>query len=100
MQYNKLVRDKIPDVLNERNIPNTFHVADAVEYEEKLFHKLLEEANEVMSDRNIEELADMYEVLDAIKKLKGFSDEEIAAVRNKKLEEKGGFEKRIVLEES
>ncbi len=100
MQYNKLVRDHIPKVLDEKGIPNKYHIADAIEFEEKLFHKLLEEAKEVVDDRNVDELADIYEILDAIKKLKGFSDEEIEKAQTKKREEKGGFEKHVILEES
>ncbi len=100
MQYNKLVRDKIPEVLNEKNISNKFHIADEIEYEEKLFHKLLEEASDLMTDRNTEELADVYEILDAIKKLKGLTDDEIQTARDIKNREKGKFEKRIILEES
>lgn len=100
MQYNKLVRDHIPKVLDEKGIPNKYHVADEIEYEEKLFHKLLEEANELLTDRNVEEIADIYEILDAIKKLKGISQEEIDMARDIKKREKGGFENRIILEES
>lgn len=100
MQYNKLVRDKIPEVLNGKNIPNKFHIADEIEYEEKLFHKLLEEASDLVTERNISELGDVYEVLDAIKTLKGISDEEIATAREIKNRDKGKFEKRIILEES
>jgi predicted house-cleaning noncanonical NTP pyrophosphatase (MazG superfamily) len=47
MQYNKLVRDNIPKVLDEKGVPNKYHIATDVEFEEKLFHKLLEEANDL-----------------------------------------------------
>lgn len=100
MRYNKLVRDNIPKVLEDKGIPNKYHVADEIEYEEKLFHKLLEESQDLLTERNVEELGDVYEILEAIKVLKGFSDEEVKTAREIKKKEKGSFEKRIILEES
>ncbi len=100
MQYNKLVRDHIPKVLDDKGIPNKYHIADAVEFEEKLFHKLLEEANDLLTDRTAEDVADIYEILESIKKVKGFTDKEIETAQTKKRKEKGGFDKHVILEES
>jgi predicted house-cleaning noncanonical NTP pyrophosphatase (MazG superfamily) len=101
MIYNKLIRDKVIELLDKKGVQHREHVATASEYEEKLFEKLLEEANEVVKDKNNkEEIADLLEVVEAIKKLKGYTTEEIEAIRLKKLDERGGFEKQIILEES
>jgi predicted house-cleaning noncanonical NTP pyrophosphatase (MazG superfamily) len=103
-KYNKLIRDKILAGLDKKGIPYKSHIADDAEYNEKLFLKVLEESAEVATeesdDKIKEEIADLLEVIEAIKKFKNFSDEEIEEIRLKKLEEKGGFEKRIILDES
>lgn len=91
-------------MLDAKSIEHTEHIADDAEYEEKLFAKLLEETHEVVVEKDDEklkaELADLLEVVEAIKKLKGFTTEEIEKIRLEKLFERGGFEKRIILEES
>jgi len=73
MIYNKLVRDNITDMLDTKGIVHTEHIATSEEYEEKLFAKLLEEAAEIVKDKNKEEIADLLEVIEAIKELKGFT---------------------------
>lgn len=93
--YNKLVRDKIPEYLDSKGINYEKRIADEVEYKTSLIKKLQEEVDEFKEAADIEELADVLEVLDAIKKLPEYSNEE--NIRKQKLEEKGGFEKRIIL---
>ena len=100
MKHNKLIRSKILEFLDQKNIPYTYHLADDAEYTQKLYEKLLEEAVEVAKDRNREELADLLEVVEAIKKHNGWSTSEIEEIRLKKLENKGSFEEPIILEES
>jgi len=66
MKYNKLVRDKIPEIIKDNgNIPIT-HIASNEEYKEKLKTKLKEEVNEFLEESNKEELADILEVIYAI----------------------------------
>lgn len=100
MRYDKLVRDRVPDIIMAKGESCTTHIADEAEYETKLFEKLREETEELVRDRSIGEIADVLEMIDAIAALKKFSQEEIDAVKQKKLEERGGFSGRIVLEES
>lgn len=100
MLYNKLVRDSIPDHIRAKGQSVSFHVADDQEYKEKLFAKLLEEANELIAEPNQEEIADVLEVLEAIIELGGYNWEEIKRIKEKKKQERGGFIKRIILEES
>lgn len=100
MRYDKLVRDRVPDIIMAKGESCTTHIADEAEYETQLFEKLREETEELVRDRSIGEIADVLEMIDAIAALKKFSQEEIDAVKQKKLEERGGFSGRIVLEES
>ena len=100
MKYNKLVRDRIIERILAKGEKATFHIADDVEYWTKLREKLQEEVAEFLNDENIEELADIAEVLEAIMAYKGFTREALALEKAKKAEERGGFEKRIVLDES
>ena len=61
--YNKLVRDKIPEIiLNDNCKPNT-RILDEIEYKKELDKKLLEEVNEYLKDDNIEEFEDVLEVM-------------------------------------
>jgi predicted house-cleaning noncanonical NTP pyrophosphatase (MazG superfamily) len=102
--YNKLIRDKVLTILDTKGISHTEHIAGDEEYEQKLMAKLLEKAAEVATEesdeKQKEELADLLEVIEAIKELKGFTTEEIEDIRLDKLDERGGFTKRIILEES
>ena len=98
--HNKLVRDKIPEYLDSKEIPYRLHIADKEEYWMKLKEKLAEEVIEFQKDESIDELADLLEVIDAVKKYKNISDAEIAEVKSKKFADRGGFDKRIILEES
>lgn len=100
MRYNKLVRDKIPDIIREKGEEAKIHTASDKEYQEKLLEKLREEAEEFIKSRTEEELADILEVLESIKRLNKFSDEKIDKIKAEKRAKRGGFEKRIILEES
>ena len=98
--YNKLVRDKIPQILDEKGVVHTTHIAEDREYWIKLKEKLSEEVAEFQKDETRDELADILEVIDAIKKYKNYSNEDILEIKNVKLQDRGGFEKRIILDES
>ena len=100
MEYNKLVRDRIPEyIMSKGGIPVT-HIADEKEYYEKLLEKMIEEFEEFKEDENLEKYVDMLEVLEAIRDFKGFKQEDIDAFRKKKEEERGIFKKRIILDEA
>lgn len=100
MKYNKLVRDKIIEIIEKGGEEAVFHIADDQEYWEKLKEKLREEVEEFIKDSRIGEIADILEVIDAICEYRNFNNKELEKVKNKKAEDRGKFEKRIVLDEA
>jgi len=97
----KLVRDRIPEMLSGRGIPYKVRVADRSEMAALLRAKLVEEAAEFASARDakagIEELADVLEVVLALGRLYGIDRESLERVRAEKAVERGTFEARNVL---
>ena len=96
-KYNKLVRDKIPQNIEALGKRCHYYVLNEEEYKKELDKKLLEEANEFIADHNTEEMADLIEVIEAIKKSYNFESEEIEKVRLEKKAKKGGFEEKLYL---
>ncbi len=100
MKYDKLVRDKIPEIIRAKGATLVSHVADAEEYRLKLREKLQEEVAEFLADSSAEEIADIQEVLFALADDLGISHDELERIRLKKAEERGAFKERIILEET
>lgn len=102
--FNKLVRDRIPEIIEGNGEVAVTRILDEAEYKLELEKKLLEECNEVLSavshDERIEELADVLEVLCAIGALEGTDLEKIISVMNSKREKRGGFSQKIFLEKT
>ncbi len=99
-EYRKLVRDKIPEILENNNVKGTFHEANPEEYEIELLEKLREEVLEFKNAKSVDELVDLLEVVDAVIKLYDWKKEDIDAVKLHKLTERGGFNKRLILEKT
>lgn len=97
-EFDKLVRDKIPEVIEENGEDPTSHVADDEEYSDRLIEKLDEEVAEYRESGKLDELADILEVIHAIRKHKGLSREELQEIREQKADQRGRFNDRIVLE--
>jgi len=100
MIYNKLVRDKIPEVIKEKGGTPITHIATPQEFDQKLREKLQEEVTEFLASNNPEELADILEVVYAISERSGTSTGALEAIRKKKSDERGGFQDGIILERS
>ena len=100
MKYNKLVRDKIPEILDKKGVKYKIHIANKKEYWQKLKEKLLEEIKEFSKSESIEEFADILEVLDAVRDYKKFDKIKLETIKKKKAKDRGDFKKRIILEES
>ncbi len=100
MKYNKLVRDKIPEIIKENNEIPIIHIANDEEYWNKLKEKLKEEINEFLEDNNKEELADILEVIYAIRDYMKINKEELEKIRLEKANKRGAFKKKIILDET
>ena len=97
--YNKLVRDKIPENIdNEQGRKCKYRILDDEEYLRELNRKILEEANEFVEENSIEELGDLMEVINAIMKVKGYNKDEVRKVMKVKEKKKGAFNNKIFLE--
>ena len=96
--YNKLVRDKIPEIIIKSGKSCVVQRARTEEKAELLKAKLQEEVKEFLEENNIEELADIMEVLFGLANSLGYSEEDLIRKREEKKEERGGFKEGIVLE--
>ncbi|WP_407661622.1 hypothetical protein [Haladaptatus caseinilyticus] len=97
-RYDKLVRDRIPTIIEANGEDPTTHVADDAEYPRRLREKLNEEVAEFHESADPQELADILEVVYALADHAGFSPDELERLRSEKADERGGFEDGIVLE--
>ena len=95
--YNKLIRDNNVKLMEDKGCKVCYETLDDKRYGEELDKKLKEEVNEYIADYNIEEMADVMEVIYAILDFRGITMEEVENVRTKKRERKGAFKKKIFL---
>ena len=98
--YNKLVRDRIPEIIASTGDKYKIRTLSDAEYIEMLDAKLDEELKEYHEDKNIEELADILEVLYAVAKARGYTIDELEETRLKKQKARGGFDEKIFLIET
>lgn len=96
--YDKLVRDKIPEVIRAAGKECETSIVSGEKKTELLEKKLMEEVGEFMEAKNLEELADVMEVLFGLAEDLGYSEEDLVRAREEKKEERGGFKKGVVLE--
>ncbi len=98
--FNKLVRDKQSPFMQEPGIVINKRTLDLDEFIIELKRKLVEESHEVIvahGDELIEEIVDLKEILDALTKACEIKQEAIKAIRQKKLQERGGFNSRTFI---
>lgn len=101
--YNKLVRDRIPEIIEKDNRVAKTKVLDDVGYRQELLKKIVEESIEVKEaygnkEDLVKEIGDLLEVIDSTLKAFNLSMEEVIKLKEKRRIERGGFEKRIFLE--
>ena len=95
--YNKLVRDRIPEIIENSGSQCKTEILSDGEYLKMLDAKLDEELAEYHKDQSIEELADLLEVIYAATIAHGYTLDALEAIRAEKAEKRGGFEQRIFL---
>lgn len=98
--YNKLVRDKIPEIIEAGGREAVYETLGDQDYLNFLKAKLIEEVTEFNDSESLEELADIGEVMHAILDYKGISLEQFQKARQEKLEKRGGFKRRLLLKET
>lgn len=96
---NKLVRDKVPDLITEQGNSPVIHVATDKEYWEKLKEKLKEEVNEFHQTEDEEELADIIEVINSICDFKKINKKKLDLLREQKARKKGKFRNKFILDD-
>ena len=97
--YNKLVRDRIPEIIEADGKTCITEILSDAQYLEMLDTKLNEELAEYQESKSLEELADLLEVMQAVVEARGWSWAQLEQVRQEKASQRGGFEKKILLKE-
>ena len=96
--FNKLVRDKIPEIIRVKGEQPKTHKLSKIEFRQEINKKLQEEVDEFLADESMEELADIQEVIHGILQSMDKSFDELEQVRLEKKEKRGGFESQVFLE--
>lgn len=97
--HNKLVRDRIPEIIEADGKHCSIETLSDKEYLLLLERKLDEELAEYQDSKSLEELADLLEVIQAVVKARGWTMAELERVRAEKATERGGFDEKILLKE-
>ncbi|WP_026590654.1 nucleoside triphosphate pyrophosphohydrolase [Bacillus sp. UNC437CL72CviS29] len=101
--YNKLVRDRIPEIIENKGKTFTTRILDEKEYIEEVSKKIQEELLEYLEaeskEHKVEELADLLELVNALAQYEGVTLESVENKRKQKAEKRGGFRERIFLVE-
>ena len=96
-KYNKVVRDKIPEIIAESGKKFNLKQLDDESFLAELEKKLIEEVNEYTESKDVEELADLLEVIYRISELRGVSSDELDEIRKDKAEKRGKFDSNLFL---
>lgn len=94
-EYNKLVRDLIPDIIREKGKQCQTRILPDTAFQDALIKKLQEEVIEFTDAPNLEELADILEVVHALVESLGADQGTVEEVRRQKAVERGGFKERV-----
>lgn len=97
IKYDKLVRDKIPKIIKKSGKDCSIRILNSEDCLIELYKKLDEEVNEFFESYDIEEIADILEVIDGILNIRGVNMDDVLKIKRNKKNENGGFEKGIFL---
>ncbi len=100
MKHNKLVRDKIPDIIRGNGDKPVTRKLDANSFKRELWRKLQEEIAEFLESQKVEELVDILEVVYTLASLEGICSSQLEEMRKQKRGENGGFDNQIFLVET
>ena len=95
--YNKAIRDKIPEIISESGKKFNIKHLDDESFLAELEKKLVEEVNEYTESKDVEELADLLEVIYRISELRGVNCDELDKTRKDKAEKRGKFDSNLFL---
>ncbi len=93
----KLVRDRIPELIRQAGGQPVVRVASEEEMDTLLRAKVVEEARELFESGHTEEIIDLIEVLERLLRHRGISHVDLERLRREKVSERGGFERGWVL---
>jgi len=96
-KYNKVVRDKIPEIIAESGKKSNIKQLDDTSFLAELEKKLIEEVNEYSESKDVEELADLLEVIYRISELRGVNSDKLDKIRKDKTEKRGKFDSNLFL---
>ena len=97
IKYNKAIRDKIPEIIAESGKKYNLKQLDDESFLAELEKKLIEEINEYAESKDVEELADLLEVIYRISELRGVNSDELDKIRKEKTKERGKFDSNLFL---
>ena len=97
--YHKLIRDKIPEIIERSGTICRTEILDDADYLKLLDEKLTEELSEYQESKSLEELADLLEVMEAVVTARGYSWEQLQTVKAEKKAARGGFAEKLLLRE-
>ena len=100
IKYNKAIRDKIPEIIAESGKKYNLKHLDDTSFLAELEKKLTEEVNEYSESKDVEELADLLEVIYRISELRGVNSDELDKIRKDKAEKRGKFDSNLFLIDS
>lgn len=98
--YDKLVRDRIPEIIEASGNKCEIEVVSDEVALEYLYKKLNEEVGELLEDKNLDEIADVMEVLFAVGAKYGYSEQDVLDKRNEKKNTRGGFNDNLILKKT
>jgi predicted house-cleaning noncanonical NTP pyrophosphatase (MazG superfamily) len=99
-ECHKLIRDRIPEIIRQSGKHFDVAILNVADYQQALRQKLMEEAQKVAiaSEADlVTELADLYEVIEALMSTSGIGEETVRQVQAKRRDERGGFTRRLLL---